>query len=268
MATYRPAVNREEAERLAENYVTLARELYQRRLLSHPFMQNLGEGTVSNSTLKLFIENWYTFALEVNTAASTVYHRFISFYKTHPAMEDLLTATIAEEFSRPGPGGHIRIMQRVGEAAGLTRDEMAAAELIPEARAWVDFQVRLLTEGTLAEVAADFICEGEFGHFAKLFFEALTKQYDFSANSSQYFQDHFEADAKGKPETAGSTLSHGERGKALLTTLLEEGLVEERTGWGLNYTISITVAMFELLLDGVYRGRREPIEIAMAARND
>ncbi len=46
---------------------------------------------------------------------------------------------------------------------------MVAARLIPEARAWVDFHMRLLTEGTLAEAAADFICEGEFGHFAKIF---------------------------------------------------------------------------------------------------
>ncbi|MGH9932325.1 MAG: iron-containing redox enzyme family protein, partial [Pyrinomonadaceae bacterium] len=238
------------------------------RLLSHPFMRALAAGAASEATLKLFIQNWYTFALEVNTAASTVYHRFISFYKTHPVMEDLLTATIAEEFSRPGPGGHIRIMQRVGEAAGLTREELAAAQLIPGARAWVDFQVRLLTEGTLAEVAADFICEGEFGHFAKVFFEALTKQYDFTASSSQYFQDHFEADAKGKASNAVPVLSHGERGKALLVTLLEEGLVEERTGWGLDYTIFITVAMFELLLDGINRGAGDRVGLTMAARNE
>lgn len=253
MSNYRPAVDHFEAERIADGYVSIARSLYQQRLLDHPFMRSLKDGSLSNGQLTLFIQNWYTFALEVNTSASTLYHRFISFYKTHPVMENLITATIAEEFSQPGPGGHIRIMQRVGEAVGLSREELAEAPLIPEARAWVDFQVRLLTEGTLAEAAVDFICEGEFGHFAKVFFEALTTRYNFTTRSSQYFEDHFEADAKGNKGQKEAALSHGERGKALLVTLLEEGLAEERAGWGLDYTVNITIAMFELLLDGVLR---------------
>lgn len=254
MSVYRQPVSRQEAERIADEYVALTARLYNQRLLSHPFMRGLEQGTVSNDQLKKFIQNWYTFALEVNTAASTIYHRYISFYKTHPELEDLITSTISEEFSEPGPGGHIRTMQRLGEAAGLTREEMAAARLIPEARAWVDFQVRLLTEGTLAEAATDFICEGEFGRFAEVFFKALTARYNYSPRSSQYFKDHYEADAAGRaapPNRPGA--SHGERGRKLLVTLLEEGLVEERTGWGLDYTFEITVDMFALLLDGVMR---------------
>lgn len=254
MSTIRPAVSHEEAERLANEYVAFARRLYEERLFNHPFMLSLQNGTVTEHQLRGFMLNWYTFALEVNTAASTIYHRFISFFKTHRRLEDLITSTIAEEFSEPGPGGHIRTMQRVGEATGLTVDEMAAAHLIPEARAWIDFHVRLLTEGTLAEAAADFICEGEFGHFAKIFFEALTNRYNFTRQSADYFREHHEADAVGKP----GQLSHGERGKGLLQALLEEGLAEERTGWGIEYTIDITVAMFELLLDGIVR--RYPAE--------
>jgi hypothetical protein len=38
-----------------------------------------------------------------------------------------------------------------------------------------------------------------------------------------------------------------------MITLLEEGLVEERAGWGIEYTIDITVSMFELLLDGIMK---------------
>jgi pyrroloquinoline quinone (PQQ) biosynthesis protein C len=253
MSTYRPPVSRSEAERIADDYIALANRLYRQRLLGHPFMRSLQGGSISNDQLRMFIKNWYTFALEVNTAASTIYHRFISFYKTHPEMEDLVTATISEEFSEPGPGGHIRIMQRLGEAAGLTHDELVTARLIPEARAWVDFQVRLLTEGTLAEAAADFICEGEFGHFAKIFFEALTTRYNFTSHSGQYFREHYEADVAGKERRHGPRDSHGDRARSLLITLLEEGLVEERAGWGVEYTIDITVAMFELLLDGIVR---------------
>ena len=104
MSVYRQPVGRQEAERIGNEYVTLAARLYDQRLLSHPFMRGLERGTVSNDQLRMFIQNWYTFALEVNTAASTVYHRFISFYKTHPEMEDLITSTISEEFSEPGPG--------------------------------------------------------------------------------------------------------------------------------------------------------------------
>lgn len=253
MSVYRHPVSHPEAERIADEYVALAARLYDQRLLAHPFMRGLEQGAASNDQLKKFIQNWYTFALEVNTAASTIYHRYVSFYKTHPELEDLITSTISEEFSEPGPSGHIRVMQRLGEAAGLSRDEMASAKLIPEARAWVDFQVRLLTEGTLAEAAADFICEGEFGRFAEVFFRALTSRYNFTARSGQYFRDHYEADTIGRKGPSRPGASHGERGRKLLVTLLEEGLVEERTGWGLDYTVEIIVSMFELLLDGIVR---------------
>lgn len=249
MSTIRPSVSRAQAEGLVSEYTALANRLYRERLFSHPFVVGLQNGTTPDRQLRGWLLNWYTFALEVNTASSTIYHRFISFLKTHTDLENLVTSTIAEEFSSPGPGGHIRTVQRAGEAVGLTQAEMNNARLIPEARAWVDFHVRLLTEGTLAEVAADYICEGEFGHFAKIYHDALTTRYGFTRQSAGYFKDHYESDAGGE---AGRP-SHGDRGRAILTTLLEEGLVEERAGWGIEYTIEITVAMFELLLDGIIR---------------
>jgi pyrroloquinoline quinone (PQQ) biosynthesis protein C len=234
---------------LVTEYTALARKLYHERLFSHPFTVGLQQGTLPDHQLRGFLQNWYTFALEVNTASATVYHRFVSFFKTHSALEELITATIAEEFNTPGPGGHIRTVQRAGEALGLRADEMISARLIPEARAWVDFHVRLLSEGTLAEAAADYICEGEFGHFAKIYFEALTSRYGHTRQSASYFSDHFQSDAVGKPNMP----SHGDRGRAILMTLLEEGIAEERTGWGIEYTIDITVSMFELLLDGILK---------------
>jgi pyrroloquinoline quinone (PQQ) biosynthesis protein C len=249
MSIVRPPINRAHAEGLVTEYTALARRLYHERLFSHPFTVGLQQGTLPDHQLRGFLQNWYTFALEVNTASSTIYHRFVSFFKTHPALEELVTATIAEEFSTPGPGGHIRTVQRAGEAVGLTPASMINAHLEPEARAWVDFHVRLLTEGTLAEVAADYICEGEFGHFAKVYFEALTSRYGFTHQSAGYFKDHFESDSV----STAAKLSHGDRGRAILVILLEEGLVEERAGWGVNYTIDITVSMFELLLDGILR---------------
>lgn len=250
MSSLIPQMSAEEAGKVVQEYTAFAKMLYQERLFEHPFMRGLKEGRTPDHQLKAFIKNWYTFALEVNTATATVYHRHISFFKTHQELENLFTATIAEEFAAPGPGGHIRIMQRVGEAAGLSARDMIEAHLIPEARAWVDFQVRLLTEGTLAEVASDFICEGAFGDFARIFFEALISKYKFSPTSSAYFSEHYESDAVGRgPEQT----SHGERGQALLSTLLQEGLAAERAGWGIGYTIDITVAMFELLLDGIIR---------------
>lgn len=242
MSTIRTAVNREEAAHIANDYVALARRLYQERLFNHPLVLGMQKGTTPDHQIKGFLKDWYTFSKEVNTAASTVYHRYISFFKTHPQLAKLMTVIIAEELNEPGPVG-------AGEAVGLTIDEMVHAHLIPEARAWVDFHVRLLTEGTLAEAAADFICEGEFGHFAKLLFEVLTTRYSFTPKSAEYFREHYEADAVGGNDMP----SHGERGKLMIQTLLEEGLFEERTGWGVEYTIDITVSMFELLLDGIIR---------------
>ncbi|HEY7910542.1 MAG TPA: hypothetical protein VIG62_01420 [Blastocatellia bacterium] len=249
MSIIRPRVSRAQAEALVSEYTGLASRLYKERLFEHPFTVGLQNGKIPDHQLRGWLQNWYTFALEVNTASSTIYHRFISFFKMHPELEDLMTSTIAEEFSVPGPGGHIRTVQLAGQAVGLTPDEMINARLVPEARAWVDFHVRLLTEGTLAEAAADYICEGEFGHFAKIYHDALTTRYGFTRKSAGYFKDHFESDAVGKADRP----SHGDRGRAIMITLLEEGLVEERAGWGIEYTIDITVSMFELLLDGIMK---------------
>lgn len=242
MSTIRPAVPQEEAEQIAETYVLYARELYQKHLFSHPMILGLQAGTTPHEQIKGFLKDWYTFSKEVNTAASTVYHRYFSWFKTHPRLAKMMTRIIAEELNEPGP-------VRAGEAVGLTLDDMVHARLIPEARAWVDFQGRLLVEGTLAEAAADFICEGEFGHFAKLLFDVLTTRYGFTPRSAEYFKEHYEADAVGYDDLP----SHGDRGKLLLQALLAEGMVEERTGWGVEYTIEITVLMFKLLLDGVVR---------------
>ncbi len=255
MSTIRPAVSAEEAMRIANDYEEMAYRLYEERLFNHPLILGMKEGTTPDHQIKGFLLNWYTFAQEVNTAASTIYHRFISWFKVHRELEELTLDVIAEEFNQPGPGGHIRTVQRTCEAAGLTLDEIVHAKLVPEARAWVDFHVRLLTEGTLAETAADFICEGAFGHFAKILFEVLTTRYGFTRQSADYFREHYEADAVGTEDK----LSHGKRGTLMLQALLQEGMLEERTGWGVEYTIDITVSMFELLLDGILR--RYPAEV-------
>lgn len=89
MSTIRPAVSAEEARRIAKGYEEMAYRLYEERLFNHPLILGMKEGTTPDHQIKGFLLNWYTFAQEVNTAASTTYHRFISWFKVHRALEEL-----------------------------------------------------------------------------------------------------------------------------------------------------------------------------------
>jgi hypothetical protein len=67
MSIIRPRVSRAQAEALVSEYTGLASRLYKERLFEHPFTVGLQNGKIPDHQLRGWLQNWYTFALEVNT---------------------------------------------------------------------------------------------------------------------------------------------------------------------------------------------------------
>ena len=240
----------EEAAALVERLRQIAATGFERQVFSHPFMRELMAGTLPMSKIRGFFRNWYRFALEINTVKSDAYNHFLPFLERHPDCYDLFTEQIADELTHPGPGGHVKMLYKAGEALGLSREELVESFLIPEARALVDCRIRLWREGPLAEALASSMTEGPIGVWLGMWHEALTKHYGISEEDAIYFSKHYEADTQ---EHEGGVMAHGEGNAYLLRKVLEDGYRPERPGWNLEYSTQLSVDLYELFLNGVYQ---------------
>jgi pyrroloquinoline quinone (PQQ) biosynthesis protein C len=217
-------------------------ENFRQYALGHRFMLELAEGQLSLEQIKGFLLNWYTWTFEINMATATWLHRFGPILKTHPDIAEVLHEKIADELITPTRRGHIETLETFGTALGLKREELINARLIPEARAWLDYFVRLVLEGTFAECVAGYLGEGCFPEFAKIFEQALTTHYGLSKADVKYFRIHGEQDEV-----------HGPGNQYILRRLIETGNHQERPGWGIEYVTSTGGQLFVAFLDGVYR---------------
>ncbi len=195
-------------------------DTYEKEIKHHPFFAELRAGTLSRNRLQGWIENWYTFALEVNTGMATVYHQFVGFFKRHPELEDMIAQKIGEEFTTPALGGHARMLIPLAKALGVQPDEMIEAELIPEARGLVDFFVRSWIDIPLAECFAIHLEEEIFGFISQDFRASLPK-YGLTTEDIKYFRVHEEADLSEE---------HGGTSQLILQKALEDGYGNERAG--------------------------------------
>jgi pyrroloquinoline quinone (PQQ) biosynthesis protein C len=221
------------------------RENFRRYALGHPLMTELAAGVLSIEQVRGFFLNWYTWVFEINMATAVWLHRFGPILKRHPEIAEVVNDKIADELATPTRRGHIETLERVAAAVGLTRDELVNARLIPEARAWLDYFVRLQMEGTFAECVAGYLGEGCFPEFAAVFEKALEEHYGVAREDLEYFRLHGELDVE-----------HGEGNVFILQRLVETGQVEERPGWGIDYVLPTGGQMFVMFLDGVYRRYR------------
>jgi pyrroloquinoline quinone (PQQ) biosynthesis protein C len=240
----------EEAQALVERLRRIGSEGFERQVFAHRYMQELMAGTLPLSKLKGFFLNWYRFALEINTVKSEAYNHWLAFLERHPDCYDLFTMQIADELIHPGPGGHVKMLYIAGEGVGLSREDLVEAMLIPEARALVDCRIRLWREGPFAEAVASSMTEGPIGIWMGMMHEALTTHYGISEYHAQYFSKHYEADTQEHEE---GVMAHVDGNAFLLTQLLLDGYRPERPSWNLEYTTQLSVDLYEMFLDGLYK---------------
>ena len=240
----------DQAADMVDRLRRIADEGFERQVFSHRFMQELVAGTLPMSKIKGFFLNWYRFALEINTVKSDAYNHFLPFLERHPDCYDLMTEQIADELMHPGPGGHVKMLYLAGEGLGISREELVEHMLIPEGRALVDCRIRLWSEGPFAEAVASSLTETAIGVWLGMWHEALTKHYGMDEYHAQYFSKHYEADTQ---EHEGGVMAHGEGNGYLLRTILQDGYRPERPSWNLEYSTQLSVDLYELFLDGLYK---------------
>jgi pyrroloquinoline quinone (PQQ) biosynthesis protein C len=217
-------------------------DTYDSEIRDQPFFKELRSGALSQRRLQGWIKNWYSFAVEVNTGMATAYHQFVGFFKRHPECEDVIAQKIGEEFTTPAIGGHARMLPVLGRALGVEPHEMIEAELIPEARALVDFFVRSWIDVPLAECYTIHLEEEIFGFISRDFRSSLPK-YGVTTEEMKYFRVHEEADLG----------EHSSANQIILQKALEDGYGNERAGWPLEYCARVSVQMMALFFEGVYR---------------
>ncbi len=240
----------DQADALVQRLMRLADDGFERQVFQHQYMRELMAGTLPMAKIKGFFANWYRFALEINAVKSHAYNNFLPFLERHPDCYDLFTEQIADELMHPGPGGHIKMLYLAGEAFGMSREELVESILIPEGRALVDVRVRLWREGPKAEAWASSMTEKSIGIWLGMWHDALTKHYGIDDYHAQYFSKHYEADTQVHEE---GIIAHGEGNGYVLKQLLLDGYRPERPSWNLEYTTQLSVDLYELFLDGVYK---------------
>lgn len=249
MTTVIPEATRNIARTRGEELRQLAIRLFEERVIGHVFTRELEEGKLPRRKFAGFLENWYTFAVDINTTKAAMVDRYLPFLKRHSDCYDLLTEHVADEFSHPGRGGHVKMFIPILEPFDLSMEDLVEAKLIPEARALVDVPCQLLQKGPMAEAWAASLSEGPLGVWLGMCGHALESHYGLSPQQAIYFSEHYKADTQEHEE---GVMAHGMFNLYLLQKLLEEGYRPERPGFDLEYCVALSVDLYAMLLDGVY----------------
>jgi pyrroloquinoline quinone (PQQ) biosynthesis protein C len=224
-------------------------ELFRSLVIEHRFTQEMRTGQLSLPRLRGFIANWFTFAWEINAVIAGSYYRYLPFLKAHMQVHDIMADKIGDELMHPGPGGHIRTLFPVGAAVGLSEAEMIATRLIPEARALVDYHVRLVQDGPIAEAFASTLKEGMVGQWLGIFHDAMERHYGFSRAQSDYFRMHHEADN----EPHDGVIAHDEANIHVVRQAILAGEAFRRPDFDPEYALMTGIEMYGIFLDGVYK---------------
>jgi pyrroloquinoline quinone (PQQ) biosynthesis protein C len=239
----------EEAHAKVEGLRQRASHLFHERVVKHRFTRELSEGKLRREKFIGFLKNWYSFAVEINTTKAAMVDRYLPFLKRHPDCYDFLTEHVADEFSHPGRGGHVKMFIPVAQAFGLQVRDLVEAKLIPEARALVDVRCQLLQKGPMPEAWAASLSEGPVGEWLGLCGQGLEKHYGLTPEQAVYFSEHYKADTQEHEE---GVMAHGIFNAYLLQRLLEGGYRPERPGFDLDYCVELSVDLYKLFLDGIY----------------
>ncbi len=218
------------------------------------FMASLAKGELPQEAIKLFFRNWGAYTIEINTIVASTYQKHLSFFKKHRDLMGPLGEKIADEFIHPKPPGHYLVMLQTAKALGLAEEEIFMQPLLPMFRGKIDFIRSLLYEGTVAEWWSSICTEEMIGHWSKDFRTALTQKYGFSDQEATYFGTHEEADLAEHEE---GVMAHGSFNRAVLRRLLEDGMAEERPGYGMEYCARTSVDLHaQMLRAGLEEYRR------------
>lgn len=243
-----------EAKSFTEEICAKMYARWEERIFQGPFMRDLQAGRLPLKTIRLFWRHWYSYPVEINNFHLIIYQRHAGFFSRHRELLAPYVGKISDELVNPSVPGHIQVLIKQGEAFGVSLDEMVDCQVFPECRALTEFARGLVYEGTMIEWWARSLNEEMFGHWSKKWRQALLEKYGFQDTQLNYFQVHEEADLHEHEE---GLMAHGQVARLVFQTMLQDGLVWSRPGWGPEYcclTNADYVAMFH---DGIYQHAKE-----------
>lgn len=240
-------MSQEEAKRYVEELYRKMHERWKEKVSQSLFMKRLQEGSLPMEAIRLYYRNWAAFVLTINTLGLAVYYKQIDFLKKDLKLMALFASKLVDEFGKPKPPGHILVLVQTGKALGLTEKEVLESPQLPAARALGDFHKVVVWDGGIGDYWASVVWEEAMGYFSQDWREALMKKYKLNLDEVVYYTTHFEADLKEHEGTA----SHASIVKSVLQYLLENGYVDERVGFGLEYCAVTPVDLNAVMLQGV-----------------
>lgn len=240
-------MSQEEAKRYVEELYRKMHERWKEKVSQSLFMKRLQEGSLPMEAIRLYYRNWAAFVLTINTLGLAVYYKQIDILKKDLKLMALFASKLVDEFGKPKPPGHILVLVQTGRALGLTEKEVLESPQLPAARALGDFHKVVVWDGGIGDYWASVVWEEAMGYFSQDWREALMKKYKLNLDEVVYYTTHFEADLKEHEGTA----SHASIVKSVLQYLLENGYVDERVGFGLEYCAVTPVDLNAVMLQGV-----------------
>jgi len=226
-----------EAKAYVERLYERMYERWEVKIRTSPFMTQLREGKLPLPVIRQFFKNWGRFSLEVNALNALSYYTHLPFFVHHFDLLGPFCAKIADELISPKPPGHVLVLLRTAEKMKLSPREVLEDPYLPEARAINDFCHKIFIDGSLVELWGLHVFEESLSRWSGEWFRALTTHYGFSKEDAIYFSTHEEADLEPHAlgEGAGEAMGHGTFNRAVLQRALEDGKVEFRAGYSMEY---------------------------------
>lgn len=241
-------MSEEEAKQQVERLFELTMAECDRRITQSRFMTELKAGTLPEPAIRTFWLNWHGFVFEINNFIQAAYQRHLGFFKEHLDLFAVFADKVADELIHPKAPGHLLTVWRQGEIFGLTQDEMINYEMLPEARAQLEWHRGLLYEGTLLEFWSAITYEEYIGHWSKAFREGLAV-LGYDSAKAPYFHTHEEADL----EEHDGVMGHGEFNRAVIARLFQTGNTQTRPGFSAEYAALTGPYYMGMMVDACYR---------------
>ena len=202
---------------------TLVRELERHPVNTNDFFQAFKDRHLSRSRLQAFLRQYHYFCKHfVKVLEGLLYRTPLDELDMRVELAKTLHSELGSGSSEQA---HIRLLERFAEALGVSPDELARTEPIPEVQAYLALLRRLFIESDYltalgAEMAVEITAAAEF----KYFLPGLKKYGTFPSQALVFFEMHIEAE-----DCHGAWLTDAVRKTARTQADLDQVAVGART---------------------------------------
>lgn len=247
--SFAPKAEQADSQAVLNDFMVRGQRLMEEKILRHPFVVALAEGSLPRSVVARFHEQWYRVVRRMTGSYVGLYYQFIHIYKMNPDLEAQVTLRIGNEVEYPVTGGRPRALDPLLKALGSSPEQALKTGLHVETDFLVSFFGRLYSQGTFAEVNANQI-GSVIAPFARLCRQSLIDHYGVAPESCAYWDTYTAHDSA---ERGGGALGTAAENQWALKRIYELGLVTERPGWGVDYIGDMSIHLWDLFLTGCQR---------------